>query len=305
MSPRTLAPRPGRSRVRWVRVVAMAAGALVLSGCMAAKYKLTPAKERVPPPALGLTGERSGSLAVRLDGVIVYRSQGAWKRDAYWDEYVLTLVNHADRPVTLEGAELLGRSGHLVAAGDEPWKLEKASRTLAARNFDLGKEVVIHLGGGMMLVSTAAVLTTAAAAGGGAGGWAAMGAGAAAGAVAIPVFVGGSLYRNVHGRHEVEREFERRRLKLPAEIAPGATVTGSLFFPITPGPRQLALRLRQDGRPEVEAIDLAPLKDLHLKVPAKSEPAAPPAAAPAPEAEAKAKESAASGPAASPAASPK
>ncbi len=123
----------------------------------------------------------------------------------------------------------------------------------------------------MMLVSTAAVLTTAAAAGGGAGGWAAMGAGAAAGAVAIPVFVGGSLYRNVHGRHEVEREFERRRLKLPAEIAPGATVTGSLFFPITPGPSRLTLRVRLDGQPAVEAIDLAALKDLHLKLPAKAE----------------------------------
>ena len=178
-------------------------------------------KDRDTPPVLGLTAESGRPVEARVETLIVYRSPGSWKKNAYWDEYVISVVNHSDHPLTIEAAELTGRSGIAVVAGNDPWELEKTSRSLLARNFDLGKDVVVHLGAGVMVFATTAVLTGTAAAATGTVGWTVLETAGTAGLIALPIFVGGSIYRNVHGKNEVEREFALRRLALPAEIAAG------------------------------------------------------------------------------------
>lgn len=267
MSPRSLAPVRRRTTACWWRLVALAAITLTLSGCISSKYKVNKPKDRDTLPVLGLTAESGRPVEARVETLIVYRSPGSWKKNAYWDEYVISVVNHSDHPLTIEAAELTGRSGIAVVAGNDPWELEKTSRSLLARNFDLGKDVVVHLGAGVMVFATTAVLTGTAAAATGTVGWTVLETAGTAGLIALPIFVGGSIYRNVHGKNEVEREFALRRLALPAEIAAGAKGTGSLFFPITPGPVRLILHYRLDGQAASATIDLAPLKDLHLKAP--------------------------------------
>ncbi|MBS0663233.1 MAG: hypothetical protein JSR48_08195 [Verrucomicrobia bacterium] len=249
---------------------ALAATALGFAGCISSRYRMNREADRRPVPALNLPGD-SAVVAARLDAVVVYRGPGSWKRDAYWDEYVVTVAGRGPGPVTVESATLTGRATAAVAPGTDPWALEKASRTLLARNFDLGKDVVVHLGGGFVVITgTATAAFTVAAATG--AGWGSFGAAAVAGAVVAPVFVGASIYRNVSGKHGVEREFARRRLVLPATATPEHPAQGSLFFPITPGPRRLTLQGQADGQPFSVTIDLAALKDLHLKMPVKPEP---------------------------------
>ena len=82
--------------------------------------------------------------------------------------------------------------------------------------------------------------------------------------VALPIAIGGTIYRNVSGRRDIEAEFTRRRLVLPLMLAPGQTAQGSLFFPITPGPRQLSLRVRAAAETFDAIIKLTPLAGLHL-----------------------------------------
>jgi len=94
------------------------------------------------------------------------------------------------------------------------------------------------------------------------------------GLVALPAYVGGTIYANVHSRHEIENEFTRRRLVLPAMIAPGQTVQGSLFFRISPGPRNLALLHQHDNAYNKAVVDLAPLAGLHLAATPPATPAA-------------------------------
>ncbi|HNC25082.1 MAG TPA: hypothetical protein PLU52_12835, partial [Opitutaceae bacterium] len=171
MSPRSLAPVRRRTTACWWRLVALAAITLTLSGCISSKYKVNKPKDRDTLPVLGLTAESGRPVEARVETLIVYRSPGSWKKNAYWDEYVISVVNHSDHPLTIEAAELTGRSGIAVVAGNDPWELEKTSRSLLARNFDLGKDVVVHLGAGVMVFATTAVLTGTAAAATGTVGW--------------------------------------------------------------------------------------------------------------------------------------
>jgi len=89
--------------------------------------------------------------------------------------------------------------------------------------------------------------------------------GAIAGLMVLPVWVTGTVVRNVNGRHAIEDEFKRRRLVLPLTLAPQGTAYGSFFFRISPAPQRLELYGRAGADPWVVTIDLTPLGPLHIK----------------------------------------
>jgi hypothetical protein len=70
---------------------------------------------------------------------------------------------------------------------------------------------------------------------------------------------------NHNNRKKVGAEFDRRRLVLPLTVAPGATIEGSFFFPMTPGPRRMVLKGMTGGMPRALVLELKPLAGLHLK----------------------------------------
>lgn len=221
----------------------------LFTGCVSAKYKS--AARETPPTPLNLTNEQAPML-VTVKSVIVYRGPGSWKRDAYWDEYIVSLVNHGRTPVTLESASLFDFTGTANASSDSPWVLEKQSRTREEELKANIKDVVIQVGGGYATLTAAVMGATEV-------------GGFLGGIVAVPAFVAGTIYSNVHHRHIIENEFARRRIVLPATIAPGQAVQGSLFFRISPGPRHLAFLVQYEGAYQKVVIDLAPLAGLHLR----------------------------------------
>jgi hypothetical protein len=239
---------------------ASAVATVLLSvGCMSTRYKMAPP---TMPPAIVLNlAADQPALAGVVHSVIIFQGPGSWKQAAYWDEYVVTLINRGSAPLVVDGASLQGLADELQQAGDHPWKIEKASRTAAAYNFGLAKNVAVQMGGGLGTVVAAGVI----------GGLIApagfiIPAGLGVGVlVAVPAVIGGTIYRNITGRHKIEAEFQRRRLALPLTLAPGATAQGSLFFRITPGPRRLSLTYASDGRTATLPIELTSLGGLHLK----------------------------------------
>jgi hypothetical protein len=246
--------------------------AFALSGCVSARYKS--ADKKTPPPvALNLAAAQPAGEAT-VNTAIFYRGPGSWKRDAYWDEYVLTFVNRGSGPLVVESAGLTDLRGDSTAPGDKPWLLEKESRTRTKELNRGAKTALVQLGSGLAVMSIGGVLFSASI---GATAGAASFAVGLAGAAILPFYVGGVIYRNVSSRRDIEAEFARRRLMLPATLAPGQTVSGSLFFRISPGPQRLVLRGRSGAEPVELTIDLAPLKGLHLKEPAAVE--KPPSAA--------------------------
>lgn len=241
--------------------VVLLSGLVMLAGCTATGYKMAP--KTTPPPALLNLPSTEPPIEALLHTVIIYRGPGSWKRDAFWDEYIVTVANRGNALVTFESASLTDFQNQVATTGKNPWELEQTSRSLAEKGFGLAKGAAVQIGGGI----------TVAAVGGGVGAMALSGsmfsaAGVAVGgALLLPAFVGGTIYTNVNSRHAIEREFERRRLVLPRVLVPGQLVQGSLFFRISPGPKRLTLNCRVDDVPREVEIDLTPIAGLHLKMP--------------------------------------
>lgn len=239
---------------------------LALAGCVTSKkYKMAKADT---PPAAPLGWSVSAPPAeLTLATVIVFKGPGSWKREARWDEYVVKIANHGTQPLTVPTATLTDLLGQPQLPGSDPWKLEKLSYT----NWDKYGKTGLKLLAGAGAVALYGFAVTAVSFGTflAAPGAAAGAAGAATVLAAIPLVAVADIVivaaMNHNNKDKVQQEFDRRRLTLPLTVAPGATVIGSLFFPMTPGPRQLTLPGRAGDAPLTLELGLTPLAGLHLK----------------------------------------
>jgi len=234
---------------------ALAVAALAGPGCVSARYKSAGAG--TPPPlVLNLTSGEAQQV-VTVHSVIAFHGPGSWKRDAYWDEYVVSIANHDTTPLVVESAELTDFRGDVTSPGDNPWLLEKQSLSRRDELNRTAKTVLVQLGTGYLAVGVSGATALIAGMGGGAVGF-------YAGLALFPAYVAGTVYRNVSSRHDIEAEFGRRRVALPVIVTPDATAQGSLFFRISPGPQRLVLHCRSGEVSRDLVVDLAPLAGLHL-----------------------------------------
>jgi hypothetical protein len=262
-----------RCLVRAARLAAASlAAAFALSGCVTRGYKLAP--KNTPGATLLNLSAAQPPVEATLHTVIIYQGPGSWKRAAYWDEYVLSIANRGETPLTIESAELRSGQGESVAPGDNPWELEKFSKKWWQSNAARQGGTYLALGAGATVgAGMAAVSAMSGMWGASVGaGTAAAGTIGAATALALPIVAVGTVVANVRSKHKVEAEFTRRRLVLPLTIAPAQTVQGSLFFRITPGPQRLALSCRSGEEARDLLFDLSPLAGLHLKQPPAAAP---------------------------------
>jgi hypothetical protein len=245
---------------------------LGLTGCVTSKkYKM--AKEGTPPAqALGWTVGMPPA-ALTLQSVIVYKGPGTWKREAKWDEYVVQFTNQGTVPLTIGTAALIDILGQPQKPGTEPWSLEKLSST----NWDKYGGFGLSLAAGAGVVAAWGGIAAASSMGSllaGPGAAASVG-GAAVALTVIPIAavvdITAVAIINHQNKGKVLAEFNRRRLVLPLTVAPGATGSGSLFFPMTPGPQRLIGKGQAGGIPVELVLELKPLAGLHLK-PAKPPP---------------------------------
>jgi len=241
----------------------------LLTSCVSAKYKM--ASEDTPPPVPLNVSAEANSVNALINTVIIFGGPGSWKRDAYWDEYMLSIRNHGEQPVALTSATLIDFQGNPVVSGDNPWELQDQSRAWV-ENYSSGTGGVIIKVGATSLLAGAIVGGAATATGAliaatyGVGVSAGMAAAVVATCtvIALPVVGISSVLLNVIRKHKIEDEFNRRRLMLPATIPPGQVTQGSLFFRVTPGPQRLSLLFTGVDRGFDVSVDLKPLSDLHI-----------------------------------------
>jgi hypothetical protein len=245
------------------RVLFLVGVAALLSGCVTSKkYKMVKEGAPVQPVVLNLT---SANAELTLATVIVVKGPGSWKREARWDEYVVTLANGDEHPLMVESAELFDLRGAPQRLGTDPWQLEKLSSTNWNKYGSTGVQVLAGAG----LVATYVGIEVGVAMGGLMGGSAVATGGAAVALAVIPIFAVVDLttvaVMNHNNKKKVVAEFNRRRLMLPLTIAPGASVAGSFFFPMTPGPQRLVVHGRRGDQPVDLELELKSLAGLHLK----------------------------------------
>jgi hypothetical protein len=243
-------------------VVLLSAALCCATGCVSPRYKQ--ASKKTPPPVMLNVNFPPAPLEASLVTLIVSGGPGSWKKEAFWDEYVATFRNSADRPLQVGSVVLVDGTGVPQYTGEDPWKLERESKSLERRYRDAGMTVV-RIAAPRALV-TAAEPPAVASAGIGAAGAATA---ATATAVALPVYGATVLSLNLHNKKAIKKEFNRRRLSLPLVLAPGETRVGSLFFPLVPNPRSLIVTWSSESaNGDSQAKDVLPLdflRGLHVK----------------------------------------
>ncbi len=243
------------------RIIALATlGAITLcffTGCVAGRYQK--ARKNTPPPQLINVAFAPAPLEAALTTLITYNGPGSWKRDAFWDEYVVTLHNPGQEPLTVSSANLVDFAGATRTPGPDPWALERLSKTLEQKYKDAGIAFVRYTAPTIIIVGAGAAVV------GSVGFWTGA-ASTAAGAtlILLPVYYVGVLTINHHNRVAIEKEFNRRRLALPLTLAPGETRTGSLFFPMEPNPRALSLGWSTSSAGGYCTLPLDFLRGLHV-----------------------------------------
>jgi hypothetical protein len=242
-----------------------------LTGCIS-DTKYDKARDDTPPAQLLNVAFPPAPVQAALTTLIVYGGPGSWKREALWDEYVVTLHNSGDQPLTVSAAVLLDQSGVARTPSDDPWKLEDESKALCKEYDQKGvafaknaKPAVLTIGGIAAgsaalaaLSSTGAVTVTVM-------------PGPLA-AVTIPTYLLGRAIANDEDGADIEAEFRFRRLPLPLVLAPGQTRLGCLFFPMVPNPRSLILRWSRGSEHGECILALEFLHGLHLKSPGPARP---------------------------------
>lgn len=229
----------------------------LLSGCASGRYIEKPTS---PPPQLGISS-RDEAISVALTHVIIPNGPGAWVKDARWDEYVIKVQNLTGSPMTVERVRILDPRGVYIDSGVDPSQLEKVSETMARIYKDAGIQFAIGM-------APAAVGGAALAAGS---------IGTAAGALALapvamiaaPIYFFGKQHADQKDKEAIEAGFHRRRLNNSTTLAGNATIIGSVFFPMVPNPRSLAVEYRMGNT--LRTIELPTeekLKGLHVAPPA-------------------------------------
>lgn len=250
----------------WRRLAVLLAGLCLASCVSATKYKM--ARGDTPRAQLLNVAFPSASLQATLTALIVYGGPGSWKREALWDEYVVTLHNPGDQPLIVSAAGLVDHTGVARAPGADPWKLEDESKALC-KEYD-------RMGVAFVESATPAVLTVGGIGAGSAALLAATSSGATIlqgplAAITIPSYLIGRVIANHEDRTDIEDEFRLRCLALPLTLAPGQTRLGCFFFPMVPNPRSLGLRWSTGQDAGETVLTLGFLHGLHVRTPAPAE----------------------------------
>ncbi len=258
----------------YIASLAIISVAITFAGCISPRYKLAP---KSTPPVVPLNVVvAQPPVELVLNAVIIYKGPGSWKRQALWDEYVVTIRNQGEGPLTITAATLVDFAGVSLQPGVDPWALEKESQTLEQRYKKAGVAFARNALPGVLILGTGTAALMAI-------GPFAAGAAVAAAAVtvvALPVYYIVVLSVNHSNKSAVKAEFARRRLALPITFGPGETHTGSLFFPMVPNPQSLNAQWVTGPTGGEIKLSLEFLRGLHVPSPSPAAtipPTSPPA----------------------------
>lgn len=218
----------------------------LLSGCGGTKMlKETQPIQTTQP----LSASSDSQVDAVLDWVIIRDGPGTWARNADWDEYLLSVSNRSEQPISVVRLAVVDSLDTRIEPQVGRKQLVKNSKQTARRYKESGIKVKAGRGVGTMLVAGAAVTAVGVGAASAvaygsvmSGAGAAGSAGAAAGGLLLlgPALAVGGIVRGVNNS-KVNNEIERRQTVLPLEIPASETLGLDVFFPLAPSPSVVEL----------------------------------------------------------------
>lgn len=213
--------------------------------------KPTPLSEDV-----GIHAE-SQHLSLTLTQVVLPNGPGSWVKDAKWDEYLFTIQNQGEAPLTILGFWLVDLRGIYLKSREEPGRLEDISEALAEEYKSVQVKTAIGLAtaaASSSLITGGAVATT--------GTLATVGPAALLILPVIPYIEFKAREAKELDKANIEKRFVARRLR-SLRLADRAALQGSQFFPVVPNPRTLVVEYRTGGTIHELKLPLEKLRGVH------------------------------------------
>ena len=256
-------------------LLGLALASLLLSACAGGSKLL-----REPVPLVieaPLVSGGDAQLSASLDWVIIPGGPGTWAKNAYWDEYLLTVESEVPWPLAITGVAVVDGLRAAQPAMNERKQLVAATKDAQKRFRKAGYDPQVGAGvdglmaagaiaGGYGAFAGAQLAAALAPLGVSSGAATAM---AASGAVVVggPVLAVGGIVRSVNN-HRVNDEILARQAALPLTLEPGTPTVLHVFVPITPGPRRVDVQYRIGALTKTVTLDVADdLGGLHLAAP--------------------------------------
>ncbi len=236
------------------------------AGCGGAKIlKESKPVERTDP----LMIHANDDLTVVLVWIIVRDGPGTWAKNADWDEYHLIARNRTGEPVAINSITLVDRLGHESRPSSERDTLVDGTKATKRRYED--QEIEVQAGFGVVGLLAAGTVVTAgalaivgASVSAGPFGMAAVGAGIAVLAIAVPVVAILAIRRGYNNRR-VQAAIEKRHTSLPTTLDAGADTRLALFYSLTPAPQRIIIDYTTGAGPARLELDTSELlRHLHL-----------------------------------------
>jgi hypothetical protein len=237
--------------------------ALFATGCASSPIAFTPQKryiaERSAVTPIGAQVS-DAALRVTLQSVIVPEGPGSWIHNADWDEYVVTLENRSTQTVRVVQASLIDPRGVYTSPERSMEALKAKSDLLRTEYESFGIAYTKHVGNQAAVIGAMAGPGLLATGGLGATALAA----APIAAVAAPAYVYWVYHSRKTDTEKTGAEFGRRIVPDPLMLAPGANLSGSLYFPTVPSPRALVVLYQLGGTERTLTLSLEEvLQGLH------------------------------------------
>ncbi len=199
-----------------------------------------------PPVVLNLIGTHPAADVI-LHTVIIPGGPNAWSPNAQWDEYVLTITNRSPASLTIEAATIDDILNHPQGLGSDPRKLARSTEA----NWKTYCRSKVPVSPNKLSPPSRSHEPTW---------WSTLLSPPVVLPYTLPLQL--SIEQSYFGK--LRKGIAERQLVFPLNLQPGTSAMGSVFFPITPGPRRFVLQGRSDGKPVEIVIPLTGLSALHL-----------------------------------------
>jgi len=188
-------------------------------------------------------------LEANLDWIVVRNGPGSWAKDAFWDEYILTINNSSEAWLAIENIVVIDSTQTVVNTEYSRKALKKAYKVVKKRSKKAGLK--IKLGEGSTEATGNSIVAAAVVAGGaGSGSVAVAGGGtltAAGGAivVAVPAIAIGTVMKMVNNKKVNEKIVEKKTV-FPIQLSAQETLQLNVIFPAIPSPSLVRITYTSD-----------------------------------------------------------
>jgi hypothetical protein len=214
-------------------------------------------------------------ITVELDWIIVSNGPGSWAKNAYWDEYLISVHNPQSQPLSITSVAVYDSKGYENVPLSNRKKLVESSKKTIRRYKESDIDVSPGMGAGQLLATGGAVTvtgvglvyaaaSTAAPYGGASTGATAVGLAGVGMVLAAPVVAVVAVKRATDNK-KVNEEIKHRRSTFPFDVDAATTSRLHLFYPVVVSPSHIVISYEIDGKShELTLNTFKELMGLHL-----------------------------------------